>query len=353
VRTRSIALAASILIHAATAAVLIGVEAKNRATSVGNARKRSPIALVPFVPSTPPPKADEPRAPIEAKRARPAESPRKAGGGKREAIARRDRETPKRLDDNAGAVTVPGAAGPETQPGHTDGKAARDLSNVDLELHARAGSGSVPTIGVGVGPGATARVSPGGGAGSLEPSGDGTYVHKDSHFYAHVDIDGTVDFEGHGRGPSVGSGTDGSRPALSIPMDVNDALLGATGQDPYGYEKRKFMAATQGLRFDMYDRACKEQLASAVLEMRPRLETIWKNDRLPLSQRRLLIFQLWDQCAEDGPPDVKRTTEQIRAIIVAFIQERMPKTSEYAYSEADLESLNRTRRSVERFAPYE
>jgi hypothetical protein len=335
VRTRSIALAASVLAHAAIFAIAL------RATKHSHAPSRSVIELVPLPPALPKNVSTLP----DDHRPAPETGERAVGKGR-----------PSTTKPHRSAPADARAQGPEISEARPDApREAKDLSKVDLELHAlpdalpepiaRAETGRSGASG-------SARMSPGGGAGALEPSGEGTYLHRDTHFHAHVDYDGTVDFEGHGRSPSIGSDDEG-RGTIKIPLDVTDMILGAAGQDPYAYEKRKFMAATQGLRQAMYDRACKEQLSDAVLDMRPRLESIWKNETLSPSERRLLIFQLWDQCAEDGPPDVKRTTEQIRAIIVAFINERMPKASRYAYSDQDLEHLNRTRRSVERFMPYE
>ena len=351
-RRRGIALAGSALGHAAIAVVLVGLSNERSLPRTADrtpapthvtAVRFTPISPKPLVESkpTPPGDAAAPGSQSASRRPRAARA-----AGHHDASNENETETTASNTPSAPA----GGEGPVAVAPNAAGL-ARDLSTVDLDLHGTA-SRDAPVV-IGNAPTAGARVSPGGSAGSLESSGEGTYLHRDTHFYAHVGYDGSVEFEGHGRKLGIGPDDDHRTISGKIPFDVTDAVLGATGNDPYGYEKKKFMAATQGLRFAMYDRACKEQLASAVLDMRPQLETIWKNERLSASQRRLLIFQLWDQCAENGPPDVKRTTEQIRAIIVDFIQERIPRSSQYAYSDADLASLNRSRRSSERFAPYE
>src|SRR5205823_2783423 len=112
-----------------------------------------------------------------------------------------------------------------------------DLSHVDLELHALPGEsrGRIPTISSNPSASASSsvRVSPGGSSGTLEPNGDGTYIHRDTQFNARVDYDGTVEFEGRGRGPTLGPDDEGKAIVGRIPLDVTDMILGASGQDPY------------------------------------------------------------------------------------------------------------------------
>ena len=79
-----------------------------------------------------------------------------------------------------------------------------------------------------------------------------------------------------------------------------------------------------------------------------------------------MLFTLWDDCEEatpEGPgatKSVEATLDQARADagtkarkqIVAFIRDELPAGSADAYSSAELERLNASRQSRERFSPY-
>lgn len=187
---------------------------------------------------------------------------------------------------------------------------------------------------------------------NLEPSGGGTYRHEDSMFRARIEADGTVELEDKiVPVPSVGMNAEG-RPSVEIPLDATDTLMRILGDDPYAYEKRKFLAATQELRAQMAERACKENLDASLLEIKPRMTAIWENRRFSHAEKKKRLFALWDECAEEGSPDVLKTSELIRASILGFIAEHLPPESHLAYSENDLAMLNATRRSRAEFLPY-
>jgi hypothetical protein len=242
-----------------------------------------------------------------------------------------------------GAVTVP-----DPKEGAGGGGAKR--SEIDLVLHPK--PGVPPAHGASLGlPEISAEVGGSVEGPVLQPGGGGSYVFKDTHFKGMIGEDGTVEFEGRGRTPNVGISERGM-PALSIPLDVNDAILGLAGEDPYGYEKRKFLAATGALRAEMAEAACKERLSHSLVEIKDRLDAVWRDTTLSLAERRGVIFQLWDECAEEGTPEVTRTAQQIRELILGYINRHLPPQSVFAYSGPDLEALNRQRKSSQVFAPY-
>lgn len=360
------ALAGSLGAHAATAVLLALAAGRDPArpvpaqVQITRIERSAPVATVDPLASlqNPAPSPDSLEARVRAPEVAPApglmtprsvmtpRSARSAVEGGR-AMSRRPSarppapagKTPARETDGAASASAGAAATPPR----------KDYSALDLTVHART-TAPVPTIGIAIDGGAARR---GGDAGrvDLEDSGDGTYQHVDHMYEAHVARDGRVEFGG--RFPDVGVGPD-ARGRLSgrIGFDVTDALMGAAGQDPYGYEKQKFMVATRAFRQEMYDATCKEDLAASVLSIRSQLEEIWNDPQASLARRHELIFQLWDQCAEDGSAAVRKTSAQIRAIIVDFIHERMPVRGEYCYTPADLDALNRRRHSRQLFAPY-
>jgi hypothetical protein len=75
-------------------------------------------------------------------------------------------------------------------------------------------------------------------------------------------------------------------------LDVTDEIMRMVGQDPYRYEKARFLTATRELRIRMAGHAHAEDVQSSVAELPRRLDTIICDDRLTLSERRAIIEAL-------------------------------------------------------------
>lgn len=171
----------------------------------------------------------------------------------------------------------------------------------------------------------------------------GGYRFEDPAFTAKVARDGTVEFEDRGY--------DGETGPLTFEFDVNDWMMGAAGDDPYSHEKRQFLEATREERLAMARVACGERLSRSLVNLPARLEQIWRSGQPPADKRRVL-FDLWDECAESGSPELKRYGQLARATILHFIETHLPKGSEHAYSSLELKRLNRERLSKVPFEPY-
>ena len=92
----------------------------------------------------------------------------------------------------------------------------------------------------------------------------------------------------------------------------------------------------------------RDAVSAAVDSLMARARTIWDDDSIAVAERRLHLFQLWDDCAEDTPAG-----REARHGIERFIRELAPRGSPRAYPEAQLRELNRRRGSKTRFAPYD
>jgi hypothetical protein len=337
-------LASSVGLHAVLAVALHGVGRENarRREAKETATKWRIVEMTTI---------DRPREPLpssptpQTRESRPADRPAPRASRDRSSERSTHTEGPPRKSPagDEGSPFIPGA--------RADGEPAREPKQIDLSLHPTLRAETSPR-GTVPAPGSSLEQrglleSP-----RLKPSGDGTYAHNGGSFKADIARDGSVTFSERNGKPKPGVTMQDGSPALGGSFDVNDAIMAMAGDNTAAYDELKFLEATRPMRQQMADEACKEQLAESVLRMRPQLEAIWNDGRLSLAKRHRLIFQLWDQCAEDGTPDVRRTSEQIRAVIVDFINKRMPQSSVYAYSPADLDELNRSRRSQAIFAPY-
>lgn len=243
------------------------------------------------------------------------------------------RDEPAPPEDSAGGVVVPGA---RAEPGGLSG--AQGLvqvpDRVDLTLHASPSRGVQLNL---------PRAEPGPPPLRLRPRADGGYDIRDTEFSAHIAPDGTLTFEDKGAGQKF-TGT-------GYQFDITDAVMRGLGDDPYGQQKNRVREQTAELRAKMASAACEARLKTSIVELRGRLDQIWADRGLSVERRRALLFQLWDDCAEDGPQDVLQHAEMARQTIYAFISERLPTGSEYGFRPEEIEALNRRRGSKARFEP--
>ena len=211
-------------------------------------------------------------------------------------------------------------------------------------------------------------------ASELVPAGGGTFRGNDLTFVARVDRDGRVTLEDRpnlhfrlgapdqrdGDRANEGRYNDpyAPRQAMEVPVlvsagfDVTDWAMRASGQDPYAHRKMQFLDRTRDERVEMarteHGRVLDESLAS----LPGRLVAIWSNTRWSAEERRKILFELWDECAEEGPAEVIAAGNQARAMIIAFIQNKLPAGSPLAFPDHELVTFDRVRKSANKFDPY-
>jgi hypothetical protein len=167
---------------------------------------------------------------------------------------------------------------------------------------------------------------------------DKGWLHEDGWFLARVADDGSVTFRDIWvkYDPRI----------VAMRFDLTDMVMRWRGEDPYRYEKAKFLAATFDERMKMRAAHDAERMRGALLDLPRRLAAIWRRP-MPASERRRILFDLWDQCdeGEDGA--------SARAIIVAFVRARLPAGTSDAFSSEELATLNGARTTQARFEPYD
>ena len=139
---------------------------------------------------------------------------------------------------------------------------------------------------------------------------------------------------------------------LGAGFDLTDAVLRALGKDPYAYEKLAFLKRTDQERTGMALRYRSQTLRDALKHLPGLLTKIWTHDKTPIETRRRVLFELWDECAEQGEPEVVAAAANVRATVLTFIQKNAPAGSRCAYAGDELDALNAHRHSTNLFAPY-
>ena len=121
-------------------------------------------------------------------------------------------------------------------------------------------------------------------------------------------------------------------------------------QDPYRYEKEKFMENTTKLRTELTSRARKDRLESSLAALPGRLEQIWSDVNHSARERRSVLYAMWRE-ATGTEDEVGTAGRKARATIEAFIRDRLPEGSEDAFTDAELRRYN-ARAGAVKFDPY-
>jgi hypothetical protein len=99
--------------------------------------------------------------------------------------------------------------------------------------------------------------------------------------------------------------------------DLTDELMRLAGQDPYRYEKARFLEATSKLRGGLAARALAENIGRAKAELPTRLEAIACDASRSVRERRATIEALRDEMTGDTP-----AAREAKDTIARFLAER-------------------------------
>jgi hypothetical protein len=174
----------------------------------------------------------------------------------------------------------------------------------------------------------------------LKLENDG-YHYDGPSFSAKIAMDGRVTFDDHSIRDFKG---------LSGGFDLTDLAMRGHHQDPYRYEKEKFMDTTSKLRAELTTRARKDRLESSLAALPAHLEQVWSDASRSARERRGVLFAMWREAAGSDDEDGAAGTKS-RATSEAFIRQRLPAGSEDAFTDDELRRYNARSGGV-KFEPY-
>lgn len=228
--------------------------------------------------------------------------------------------------------------------------------------------------------------------GALQPDGGGTYRSDEGVFTAKIAKDGSVDLkdsknfririanptkipkaiarwiERDDKTPqdpervalnNTRSNDQDTRPdhGRSVPLvgggfDVTDAVMRRFGVDPYASRKLKYLDSTRDERVAIGSKFRAEHLKRATEHVQHNLDSLWSRTGDPAARKQGL-FELWDDCAETGEPDVVEAGRAARALVIGAIRARFPASTEHAFTAQEIAAMNGRRQSNSAFAPYD
>jgi hypothetical protein len=169
----------------------------------------------------------------------------------------------------------------------------------------------------------------------LEYLGRDGYVYRGPQFSAHILMDGSVSFDDKLIRDFKG---------LSGGFDITDWAMKGKKQDPYRYEKEKFLKYTQKKRDELARKAREADMENSLAELPNTCDEIWRQRSRPAPQRRKALYELWR--------DVEDTDAGGRArdVIVEYVRRHLPAGSADAFTDEELALYNAN--SKHKFEPY-
>lgn len=165
---------------------------------------------------------------------------------------------------------------------------------------------------------------------------DGTHTSEKRTFKARVNRDGTVDFKDKSNVQLDG---------LGLSFDTTDAIMRATGTDPYASEKLRYLDRTRDQRVEIGKRYRSEQLAQSAQIMAQNLARLWQTTPDPTARKEAL-FALWDECAEAGDAELVAGGAAARRLLINWVH-----TKKIEFSRDELVAFNAKKQSKATFAP--
>lgn len=206
------------------------------------------------------------------------------------------------------------------------------------------------------------------------------YVDPGHRFRARIMADGTVQFADRWRKPSETdrqNGKRGGRPPEPVRTAINpfvgvklggplEWMMRSSKQDPAGHAKAEFLATTRSFRTRLAVGDTRARVHERLRALPAELLVIWSDGGRSIAERRRIIFQHWDDCADVVPnrralPDAAAdeiavlradAATEARAIIESFVRRHAPPASARAYPARELANLNARRRTALPFDPY-
>ena len=161
----------------------------------------------------------------------------------------------------------------------------------------------------------------------LKPAGGGTYKTEKETFRAKVNADGSLKLE--------------DKPEN---MDSQDKLMLRHGIDPYAKVKLDYMDRTREQRVAIGKRHREQELKKSVVYMRQHIAKLYATTS-DVAKIKESLFELWDECSENGTPEEIAGGEAARAFVMAVIRTKVKYTAE------ELRALNAKRHSKQAFEP--
>jgi hypothetical protein len=182
----------------------------------------------------------------------------------------------------------------------------------------------------------------------LVPDGRGGYRGSRPGYKFDIENDGTIHFHEHPPFRLAGLGL----LSVAVVFDLTDLVMQAAHIDPYSYDKGRVAEMTRAMRDEMNATERPRRIARALARLPGELEALWRRSDLAATERREILFQLWDDLLDGSTGPEGEAAQRARREILRFIARALPAGSRDAFSREELARFNARRKSHAAFAPY-
>jgi hypothetical protein len=138
---------------------------------------------------------------------------------------------------------------------------------------------------------------------------------------------------------------------LSGKFDETSYLMRKFGVgDAFSSRKLKALDDTRLERAERGAKYKQQQLDHSAQLMQDNLERVWAGTQ-NLDERKAVLFELWDECAEGEGP-IGEAGERARKMVIGWIRAKLPDGKAGAFTAAEITALDKHRTSHQPFAPY-
>lgn len=139
---------------------------------------------------------------------------------------------------------------------------------------------------------------------------------------------------------------------LMLTFDVSFMIMQARGKDPYAPQKLEYLDRTREKRLAIRKRWNRSIERGYFRTLNSRLLKLWRRKDMSYAAKRWTLFELWDECLENGTSERARKAQRARSMIIAFIRKQLPKGSAHAFTAAELARIAKLRAGESPFKPY-
>ena len=127
-------------------------------------------------------------------------------------------------------------------------------------------------------------------------------------------------------------------------FNLTDEYLRMLGEDPYRYEKAKFLSTTFEMRLKLAAQSQVHDLRRSLHDLPTRLERLWVDSSNPPGARRLIICSLYRELGDQKSLEASR-------VINHFVRMRLPQDGPDSYTPAELAACNAGGDGAKEFQP--
>lgn len=137
-----------------------------------------------------------------------------------------------------------------------------------------------------------------------------------------------------------------------VTHDPNSSRFRIWERDYRVFDKLRYLDRTRAKRLAIRKQWKRKIERGYFKSLNARLLKLWRRKDMSYAAKRWTLFELWNECLENGTTERARKAQFARSMIIAFIKKQLPKGSPHAFTTAELARIAKLRAGASPFKPY-